>query len=197
MRRLTTDIAGSSEGPTRKPAELRQLRQALREVRATGAHSADERALATVLRSSREQLASALGSLTACAGCATPYPLPASQWPGGFCCSGRTDALFDEGELAALHASGTRPRHLRPPRAARAGCLFRGPAGCSLPPRHRPNQCLRYLCRDVQHELHARRALARVEELCQENKALFERLLRLRKDRLERSFCDNLATRIR
>lgn len=180
-----------------KRGTLRQLRRALRRERAAGRLSDSERDLALRLRVSRERIAAEAGVLQACAHCAALYPLPASAWAGGYCCSGRTEALFDELELAALAAAGTRPRHLRPPRTDAAGCIFRGSDGCSLPPRHRPNKCLRFLCRDAQRELHARGALDLVEALCRDNEQQFEQLARRRLARMEESFCEELLRRVR
>jgi len=179
-----------------KRRTLRQLRRALRQERAAGRTSDREKDLVLRLRVSRERIAWESGILDACARCAAAYPLPASTWAGGYCCSGRTEALFDEVELVTLVGAGTRPRHLRPPRSAAAGCIFRGAQGCSLPPRHRPNKCLRFLCRDAQRELHARGALELVEALCQDNERQFEQLARRRVARLEQSFCDELCRRV-
>lgn len=179
-----------------KRSTLRQLRRALRRERAAGRPSDQERELALRLRVSRERIARDAGVLQACARCAASYPLPASTWAGGYCCSGRTEALFDELELASLGAASTRPRHLRSWRSDVAGCIFRGPKGCGLPPLHRPNKCLRYLCPDAQRELHARGALELVEALCRDNERQFEHLARLRLARLEDSFCEELLRQV-
>jgi len=178
-----------------KRETLRRLRRALRRERA-GRWLDREKDLALRLRVGRERIAAETGVLGACARCATPYPLPASAWAGGYCCSGSTEALFDEVELAALAGAGTRPRHLRPPRTDAAGCIFRGSDGCSLPPRHRPNKCLRFLCADARREVHARGALDLVEALCRDNERQFEILARIRLARLERSFCEELLRRV-
>ncbi len=179
-----------------KRGTLRRLRKALRQVRDSGRLSERECDLVLRLRVSRERIAEEAGVLEACAQCATSYPLPASTWAGGYCCSGRTEALFDEIELATLGGASTRPRHLRPPRSPAAGCIFRGAEGCSLLPRHRPNKCLRYLCRDAQRELHARGALELVEALCRDNEHQFEQFARVRISRLEESFCEELVRRV-
>jgi hypothetical protein len=187
---------------------LRQLRRALRRERAASRPSDQERDLALRLRVSRERIAAETGVLQACARCAAQYPLSARDRVGGYCCGGRTEVLFDEIELAALSSAGMRPRHLRPPRAKglfgnnfrtspnAAGCLFWGVEGCSLPPRHRPNKCLRYLCRDAQREVHVRGGLELVEALCRDNERQFEQFARLRLARLERSFCEELLRRV-
>ena len=192
MLRLSTEEFAEPSEPIDKGRELRQLRQELRRVRADRRLGDDERELSRTLRASRERIAREVGQLHACARCAAAYPLPASTWDGGYCCSGRTDALFDELELAALGQAGTRPRHLRPPRSAAAGCIFRGPTGCSLAPEHRPNKCLRYLCAGAQRELHERGALEQVEALCQDNEQQFAHYARCRIARLEEIFCDDL-----
>lgn len=197
MLRLGKVKCAEPSEPIDKGRELRQLRQGLRRVCADRRLGDDERALSRILRASRERIARELGQLQVCSRCAAAYPLPASTWDGGYCCSGRTDALFDELELAALGQAGTRPRHMRPPRSAAAGCIFRGPTGCSLPPKHRPNICLRYLCTGAQRELHARGILAQVEALCQENEQQFAYYARCRMARLEDFFCDDLIRRLR
>jgi hypothetical protein len=179
-----------------KRGTLRWLRKGLRQVRASGRLSEHEQDLVLRLRVSRERIAAEAGDLQACAQCAACYPLPASTWAGGYCCSGRTEGLFDEIELATLGGASTRPRHLRPPRSGAAGCIFRGARGCSLPPVHRPNKCLRYLCVDAQRELHARGALEVVEALCRDNERQFELFARVRLARLEASFCEELARRV-
>ncbi len=186
----------SETQPSRRSA-LRRLRQALRRERRSGRWSPQELALARLLRDGRERIAAETGCLWACARCAGAYPPPASTWDGGYCCSGSTDALFDELELAALYASGSRPRHLRPPRAPVAGCIFRGPRGCSLPPRHRPNKCLRFLCRDAQRELHLGGSLETVVALAAENERQLGQLAQLREARLEERFCKELLRHLR
>lgn len=197
MRSFGTVGSEPFTDPVDKRATLRELRRALRQARSAGRPSEPERDLIRRLLASRERIAAEAGTLQACARCAAPYPLPASTWAGGYCCSGRTEALFDELELATLDGAGTRPRHLRPPRTDAAGCIFRGPTGCSLPPRHRPNKCLRFLCADAQRELHARGALTLVEALCADNERQFQQHAQRRLARLETAFCDELVRRVR
>lgn len=80
---------------------------------------------------------------------------PHGHWDGGFCCGGETEAIFVEAELATLAVAGARPADLRPPKDTEelAGCVFRGPRGCSLAAEHRPSICLAHLCGDVGREL--------------------------------------------
>ncbi len=126
----------------------------------------EERSLATQMRSLRREILTALGPVHACRTCAEGYPPPNGHWPGGYCCGGVTEALFTEVEIACLMVAGTRPRHLRPPRSEQAGCLFRGPRGCSLSFEDRPNRCVSYLCNDLMRELAKGNRLAQIEALC-------------------------------
>lgn len=196
MKRFVTESQDPPYDPLDKRITLRDLHRALREERAVGPCSHRERELGLRLRASRERIAASAGVVKACAQCAVAYPMPASTWDGGYCCSGRTEGLFDEVELAILACAGTRPRHLRPPRTDAAGCIFRGAKGCVLSPRHRPNKCLRFLCQDAQRELHARGGLELVEALSQDNESMFEQFARFRIARLEESFCEELIRRV-
>jgi hypothetical protein len=138
-------------------AELGALRRRLRDAAREPAGD-DERALARRLRQLRRDLAAALGAVASCGGCAARLVAGVGKagWSGGFCCSGNTEDVFADHEVAALALAGVNPRHLRPPSSERAGCLFRGPTGCSLDPAHRPNVCARYICRELAAELGAR-----------------------------------------
>jgi hypothetical protein len=163
--------------------EVRDVRLRLASVRRERA-SAEERALASELRRLRERACEGVGRAESCGRCALPGP---EGWPGGECCSGRTDRLFTDDELAALGLSGTTPARLTPPRGAHRGCAFRGQSGCSLPPAHRPNMCARYTCRSLGRELcgrEGREALARLHE---ELRLGFERFTALRTARLARA----------
>lgn len=171
--------------------DLRSLRRRFAEERVRGRPSREERALALALRVSRERLAAVTGGAT-CARCAEAAPPPIGRWGGGFCCGGKTENLFDEDGIAALRAGGTRRRHLRRRDTDQAGCLFRGPEGCALPPRHRPDVCLRHLCSDLRGELARGGALAAAEAAIRENESLFAAFLESRADRLARAFCRGL-----
>lgn len=112
------------------------------------------------------------------------HPLPNGRYAGGYCCGSPTENLFTEDELAQLFASGTRPRHLRSAARIQAGCVFRSPGGCSLPPAHRPNTCVSYICQDLARELGQRGDLARAEALAARITALFNKAARVRRERL-------------
>ncbi|AKT41210.1 hypothetical protein [Chondromyces crocatus] len=132
------------------------------------------------LRRQRLALSAALSEVTSCGGCAKGHPLPAGQWQGGHCCSGRTEGVFTDDEVAALRFAGTSHFDLMPPHAAHAGCVFRGPTGCSLRPEHRPNICVRYLCRELEDELRERGQLSAVKALSAELGRAFKNFVRLR-----------------
>ena len=166
--------------------------QRLAAERRRGHFSNSEREIAHALRASRERIAETAGEVRTCAHCADESPGPSGPWAGGYCCTGRTELLFDEAEIAALAAAGTRPRHLRRRPTHPTGCRFLSDRGCVLPPRHRPNQCLRYLCPELQRELHARGVLDRIEQACEENERLFRSFDERRKERLEGAFCERL-----
>lgn len=142
--------------PAERADELRALRQRLERQRRTGNGSEEQRALAERLRELREALSRALGNVRACSGCAAGHPEPFGHWPGGHCCGGRVDEIFSDDDLAALALAGTTPGRLTACGAELAGCTFRGPRGCSLSVRDRPNLCVRYLCRELETELAAR-----------------------------------------
>ena len=168
-------------GPRTRADELYDVRRRLVEQAGPRVASHAERQLALELRLLREKLGARLGTVEACAGCARPR---SADWPGGGCCSGHTQDLFTDGELAALKLAGTTPARLRAPRARHAGCAFRGPRGCSLEAAHRPCQCVRYMCRELGRELDRRgdgRASARLQE---ELRAGFERFVELRNERI-------------
>ncbi|MGE5787081.1 MAG: hypothetical protein ACM3ZE_20980, partial [Myxococcales bacterium] len=79
--------------------------------------------------------------------------------------NGSTAWLFTNDELVALRLSGTKRRHLSARCTPTMGCAFRSRAGCTLPPRHRPNICVRYTCRELEAELAARGDRARIAAL--------------------------------
>jgi hypothetical protein len=155
VQRLVDRLA---HGPGRAE-EVAALRLRLVASRRRHGREAKLCALADELRRDREQLAAVLARGGACSGCARGHPLPAGRYPGGHCCSGKTEELFDEVEIVALSLSGVAPRDLRPARGEHAGCAFRGPSGCTLPSSIRPNRCLAYTCPELEDELRARGAL--------------------------------------
>lgn len=116
---------------------------------------AGERAvsLAVELRQLRGTMLEALGEVDACARCAEGHPWPAGRWAGGHCCGGRTLKIFAPEEVAALKLARTGGRRWRPPRSDHAGCVFRGPQGCSLAAADRPTICVRFVCVELRQEL--------------------------------------------
>lgn len=143
--------------PAARAEQLRELRLRLERQRREAADASDEeRALAEQLIELRERLSRAVGSVRSCSRCAAGHPEPFGHWAGGHCCGGRTEEIFSDHELAALALAGTTPGRLTPPRAELAGCVFRGPSGCSLPVRDRPIVCVSHLCRELMAELSER-----------------------------------------
>lgn len=142
--------------------------------------------LALELREMREQMLVLIGEVQSCRICGKGYPLPNGRWDGGYCCGGVTENLFKQDELACLRASGTRPRDLRPPRCDHAGCAFRGPRGCTLPPAHRPNLCLRYACKMLNEEYQQRGIDKDVKSLASRMQRTFAEFQTLRRERLQR-----------
>jgi hypothetical protein len=119
----------------------------------------------------REQMGATLSSVESCGTCSRGQPSPDGRWPGGFCCAGRTEAVFADHEIASLKAAGVEARSLTAPKGDHAGCAFRGPTGCSLGPAQRPNRCLRHLCSMLRRELGLRGDLALVDALGDEIEA--------------------------
>ena len=148
----------------------------------------EELETARELRLLREGAARAFGSIARCATCAVGRPPPHGAYPGGFCCGATTAEIFPDEELAALRLSGTSPGDLVPASGELAGCAFRGPRGCVLPPGHRPSQCLRHLCYDLVRELQERGGLDRVEDLAEQLRATFLEFEKYRRSRLDDEF---------
>src|SRR5882672_997830 len=117
--------------PRSRADEVLAVRRRLVAQPARSEASEEELALSRELFRLREQLTSALGTVSACSGCARGHSLPHGRWNGGQCCGGRTAEIFTDDELAALRLSGTTPARLAPPSSDHAGCAFRGPQGCS------------------------------------------------------------------
>jgi len=141
--------------PRTRADELARLRARYRAQPSPRACSEEAQRLAKELRRLRRAMADALSRLEvqACRGCARNHPLPEGRWPGGHCCGGKTLSIFSPEEVAALRLGGTRTRDWKPPTSDHAGCVFRGPRGCSLAPEDRPSICLRYVCLELRHEL--------------------------------------------
>jgi len=170
-------------GTRTRADELRDVRHRLVKQPKRNDCSAEEAQIALQLRTLREQFVFRLGDVQACSRCVRPQ---STRWPGGHCCSGHTRDRFSDCELGALRLSGTTPRHMLAPRSEQAGCVFRGPRGCSLAVAHRPFLCVSYLCRDLQNELDQRGDGAPLAELKRELHLQFERFVEARTER-ERS----------
>ena len=143
-----------------------------------------ETQLALRLRQLREELMARVGPVESCARCVQPR---SATWPGGFCCSGHTEALFSDHELAALRLAGTTAAALTPPRANQAGCVFRGPKGCSLKVAHRPCLCVRFVCSELWSELDKRGNCAAIVQLQDELRLAFDSFVQQRSERIESS----------
>lgn len=186
MRAFAYRLLDIGVRPRSRVQELASLRLRLTAEPSGGDVPDDERALALSLRAMRVEMMAALGALQGCAKCGRGHPLPNGRWDGGYCCGGTTENLFTQEELACLRAAGTGLLDLRPPRASHAGCAFRGPTGCSLHPTHRPNLCVRYLCRDLVEELEARGDLQAIRAIASRMQRAFAHYTRLREERIER-----------
>ena len=155
---------------------------------------AAEAQLALHLRQLREELMARIGPVKSCAHCVQPQ---STTWPGGFCCSGHTEALFTDHELAALRLAGTTAAALTPPRAHQAGCVFRGPKGCSLKVAHRPCLCVRFVCGELRRELDQRGNCAAIVRLQNELRVTFDRVVQQRDERVESTSFAQLEASLR
>lgn len=144
-----------------------------------------ERALAREVRALKQRASAALAETTACHSCAVGKRWPRGAHAGGDCCSGVTADLFDDEEVGALAAAGTRPRDLRAPRGDHAGCAFRGELGCTLEAADRPMRCVHYTCMILRKELKANSALAATDAILVQLKGRMAELVAVRKARLE------------
>jgi hypothetical protein len=138
------------------------------------------RELGAKLRQLRAEMAATLGHVEACSGCAKGHPEPSGHWQGGHCCGGRTLDIFSQAEVAALKVGGTRGSSLTPPAGDHAGCVFRGPRGCSLDPVDRPTICVRFVCLELRAELRERDDWRRLAELGNALRDTFARFTALR-----------------
>jgi hypothetical protein len=165
--------------PRTRADELAALRARFRAQPSRHEASEEQRALADELRALRVKMAELLASVTSCSGCAKGHPLPHGRWQGGHCCGGRTLDIFQPSEVAALALGGTRPSALPVPKSDHAGCVYRGPEGCSLEPADRPSLCVRFLCLELKNELRARddwRAIAETAAALRDTFRRFEAL---------------------
>ena len=164
---------------------LREIRARLKAAPDAVRASSAERHWAKELARLRAALLGALGQVESCAGCASGHPEPFGRWPGGHCCGGHTLTLFTEEELGALKLSGTTLARLAASRFEHAGCVFRGPRGCSLSAADRPYLCVRFLCRDLERELSERGILPQIRGLQADLKTSFEHFVAARQARLD------------
>lgn len=169
-------------GARARAEELYSVRRRLNDKEEPDVAGDTETQLAVRLRQLREELMARVGPVQACAHCVQPR---STTWPGGFCCSGHTEALFTDHELAALRLSGTTAGALKPPRARQAGCVFRGSKGCSLKVAHRPCLCVRFVCGELQRELETRGDRAAIARLQNELRLVFDRFVQQRNQRIE------------
>lgn len=179
--------------PRSRADEIRTLRRALAEGPPARGSSAEEIRLARRARALKAELSGAMRNAAACGSCAKGHPLPHGQWSGGHCCGAPTAALFTDDEVAMLRLAGTRPRDLVSPHAVHAGCAFRGTSGCSLEAAHRPALCVRYICRELAHELAGQGRLRAIEKLAAELDDVSARFTSLRTARREAAALGPLA----
>lgn len=139
--------------PRSRALELARLRARFAAMPRRRLAGADAVAVAEELLRLRTELIAALGAVRSCAGCAHGHPLPHGRWGGGHCCGGSTLELFSQLEVWSLVLVGVRARELVAPDGDHAGCAFRGPTGCALSPRERPNVCVLYVCHELRQEL--------------------------------------------
>ena len=169
-------------GPRTRADELYEVRLKLAAQAGPDVASHAEQQLALRLRQLRENLMDRFDSVQACAHCVRPR---SASWPGGHCCSGHTRDLFTDDELAALKLAGTTAAQLIAPRTSHAGCVFRGPRGCSLQAAHRPSLCVRFTCRELQSELDRQGNGPVIAQLQEEIRVQFERFVERRNERQE------------
>jgi hypothetical protein len=156
----------------RRPIEPRSRAEEIARLRARFRAQPDARAAgeaavesAERLRELRVRMSAAFANVEACRECARGRPEPNGHWPGGSCCGSRTLDLFSETEVAALKLAGVSASDLESPRGDHAGCAFRGERGCTLPPEHRPNVCVRYVCLELRAEVREKPEWRLISEL--------------------------------
>ena len=172
--------------PSSRQDELASLRLRLVAEPEPCAVDCRERELAHELLHMREQMKRLIDPVQACRTCGKGFPLPNGRWDGGYCCGGATENVFSQTELAVLRAAGTRPSDFRTREFKQAGCVFRGPNGCLLPPAHRPNLCCRYACRLLSDEYEQRGITRETKQLASKILRTFHEFSSLRDQRIER-----------
>jgi len=170
--------------PRSRADQLQRLRLRMRQaILDAAACSPREREVARAMRQLRAEISRDLGRVDQCTRCAVRYPPPHGRWDGGYCCGTHTENVFTDDELASLAIAGTRMRTLQAPRSDHAGCVFRGPTGCSIDPADRPSICARYVCLDLARELRSRGDMKQMDRKCVRLTTLFAEFVRLRRER--------------
>lgn len=124
----------------------------------------------------KRALSSAIGNVRACSGCARGCVAPAGYFEGGRCCGTSTLEVFTQAEVRAMKlARVPPPSHPAEDGAERAGCAFRGSAGCSLSVEQRPMRCVEYVCHELRMELEDTDRFDRIQALRRELTATFAR----------------------
>ena len=145
---------------------LRWLRARYRAQPSRRASSRLERRRADQIVELKRQLAAAMSGADACASCAIGCAPPSGHFDGGRCCGTDTRQVFTRAEVRAIKVAGLpAPNAPAEGGAKAAGCLFRGPKGCSLPTEQRPARCLIYVCLELRDELRARPSFAQLQGL--------------------------------
>jgi hypothetical protein len=167
--------------PASRADELNALRDRFRRELAAEP-TEEERALGREVQDAKLRAAATLGTVTSCASCSS------DRYSGGACCSGVTESIFDDREVAALVHGGTRPRDLVPPPRSddHVGCAFRGPRACTLELVHRPARCVHYVCDTLRRELHTHDRLDAVEARLAELNAAVQTFGKLHAERVDR-----------
>jgi hypothetical protein len=173
--------------PASRAGELNALRARLR-AELTKVDDGEERALALRVLAGKRAISAELREVSSCRSCATGLPAPHGSYAGGACCAGVTAELFDDHEVAALALAGTRPADLTPPGGddLHAGCVFRGPRGCTLDVAHRPGRCVLYVCDSLRRELHGAGQLDDLEHLLGELQRDMTQLIAMHAMRVDR-----------
>ncbi len=164
--------------PSPRDADLGRLRARFAAQPSRWLATREQRRLAARLRELKRDLAAAFAGIESCRGCGRGEPGPKGRWDGGRCCGTSTDVVFTPAEVAALKIAGTHARDLVPPEGDAAGCVLRGPTGCSIAPEDRPTVCLVYACAELKAELRRSGEAERIQALRAELHETFEALLR-------------------
>jgi hypothetical protein len=158
-------LLARSTQPRSRADELSKLRARFRarpSAREAGPAAVES---AEKLRDLRVAMSGAFAEVEACRSCAKGRPEPNGHWRGGSCCGARTLDLFTPAEVASLKLAGISHGELSAPTGDHAGCAFRAEAGCTLPPEHRPNICVRYVCLELRAEVIEKPEWKRISEL--------------------------------